>query len=118
MTRRSAAPLEIDIPHPQNVHGWERAGSLAAGVVLVGKGVARGGIFGLLQVAMGGAALVRGYTGYSKTKEILEKGRQDLDDIRVHIEHAGAELKSLKDSAIAATETATVTGEDPLAPKP
>ncbi|MBD1553966.1 YgaP family membrane protein [Pseudomonas typographi] len=116
MSRRSVADL-TDVTQPQNVHGWERAGSLAAGVVLVGKGVARGGLLGLLQVAIGGAALARGYTGYSKTKDIFEKGRQDLDAIRARIEGAGAELQSLKDSAVAATETTTVIGEDPLAPK-
>lgn len=102
--------------HDHNVRGWERAGSLAAGIVLVGKGVARGGIVGLLQVALGGAALVRGYTGHSKTRELLERGRRDADQIRAHLAEAGAELKALKDSAIAATETATVTGEDPKAP--
>lgn len=116
MTRRTIDPVPL-MPHPQNVHGWERAGSLAAGAVLVGKGVARGGLLGLLQVAIGGAALVRGYTGYSKTKAILEKGREDLDEIRGTIERAGAELQSLKDSAVAATEGLTVTGDDPLPPK-
>ncbi|PVZ13830.1 MULTISPECIES: YgaP-like transmembrane domain [unclassified Pseudomonas] len=111
-------PEILDTPNQpdHNVRGWERAGSLAAGVVLVGKGVARGGIVGLLQVALGGAALVRGYTGHSKARELLERGRRDADQIRARLAEAGAELKALKDSAVAATETATVTGEDPKAP--
>lgn len=57
----------------QNVHGWERLGSLAGGVVMVGKGLRRGGIFGLIQVAIGGAALARGITGHSSAKSLLEK---------------------------------------------
>ena len=30
----------------QNVHGWERIGSVAGGVMMVGKGLRRGGILG------------------------------------------------------------------------
>ena len=30
----------------QNVQGWERIGSLAGGVVMMGKGLRRGGFFG------------------------------------------------------------------------
>ena len=44
----------------QNVQGWERIGSLAGGVIMVGKGLRRGGVFGLIQVAIGGVALARG----------------------------------------------------------
>ncbi len=43
----------------QNVQGWERIGSLAGGVLLMGKGVRRGGFLGLIQLAIGGAALAR-----------------------------------------------------------
>ena len=39
-------------PSEQNVQGWERIGSLAGGVVMVGKGLRRGGIFGLIQVCL------------------------------------------------------------------
>ena len=34
----------------QNVQGWERIGSLAGGVVMMGKGIRRGGFFGLIQI--------------------------------------------------------------------
>lgn len=97
-----------------NVHGWERAGSLAGGLVLVGKGIRRGGIFGLIQIALGGVALARGFTGHSKTKSLLAKGREELDDLRGDIETAGGKLKKLTTNATAATETATVTGNDAL----
>jgi len=97
-----------------NVRGWERAGSLAGGLIMVGKGLRRGGIFGLIQIAIGGVALARGYTGHSSTKSLLEKGRQDMDNVRSKIERAGEELVKLKESAEAAVKDATVTGNDSL----
>ena len=101
-------------PSEQNVQGWERIGSLAGGVVMVGKGLRRGGIFGLIQVAIGGVALARGITGHSSAKSLLEKGRQDMNNVRVKIQRAGEELSQLKANAEAATKTATVTGNDSL----
>lgn len=103
-------------PTHQNVKGWERAGSLFVGVVTIGKGLRRGGIFGLVQVAIGGVALARGWTGHSATKSLVEKGRADFDDIRGKIERAGEDLLNLKDNAVAATKTATVTGDEPVVP--
>jgi uncharacterized membrane protein len=101
--------------HPdQNVHGWERIGSLAGGVVMVGKGLRRGGVFGLIQVAIGGVALARGITGHSSAKSLLEKSRQDMNNVRAKIQRAGEELNKLKANAEAATHTATVTGNDSL----
>ncbi len=101
-------------PSEQNVQGWERIGSLAGGVVMVGKGLRRGGIFGLIQVAIGGVALARGITGHSSAKSLLEKGRQDMNNVRAKIQRAGEELSQLKANAEAATKTATVTGNDSL----
>ena len=98
----------------QNVHGWERIGSLAGGVMMVGKGLRRGGVFGLIQVALGGVALARGITGHSSAKSFLEKSRQDMNNVRAKIERAGEELAALKANAEAATRTATVTGNDSL----
>jgi uncharacterized membrane protein len=98
----------------QNVHGWERVGSLAGGVVMMSKGLRRGGIFGLIQVAIGGVALARGITGHSSAKSLLEKSRQDMNTVRAKIERAGEELSKLKANAEAATRTATVTGNDSL----
>lgn len=98
----------------QNVHGWERVGSLAGGVLMMGKGLRRGGIFGLVQVAIGGVALARGITGHSSVKSLLEKSRQDMNNVRAKIERAGEELSKLKANAEAATNTATVTGNNSL----
>lgn len=98
----------------QNVQGWERIGSLAGGVVMMGKGLRRGGIFGLIQVAIGGVALARGITGHSSVKDLLEKSRRDMTNARSKIERSGKELSRLKASAEAATRTATVTGNDSL----
>uniref|UniRef100_UPI001F556D1E YgaP family membrane protein n=1 Tax=Pseudomonas mohnii TaxID=395600 RepID=UPI001F556D1E len=94
----------------QNVQSWERIGSLAGGVVMVGKGLRRGGIFGLIQVAIGGVALARGITGHSSAKSLLEKSRQDMDNVRAKIQRAGEDLSRLKANA----EAATVTGNDSL----
>jgi len=100
-------------PDYHNVKGWERAGSLLVGVVTIGKGLRRGGIFGLIQVAIGGAALARGWSGHCAAKSLAEKGRSDLEEIRSKIERAGEDLLNLKKNADSATDTATVTGEDP-----
>ena len=100
--------------HEQNVEGWERIGSLAGGVVMMGKGLRRGGVFGLIQVAIGGVALARGITGHSSVKSLLEKSRQDMNSVRAKIQRAGDELNQLKAAAEAATKTATVTGNDSL----
>lgn len=98
----------------QNVHGWERIGSLTGGVLMVGKGLRRGGVFGLIQVALGGMAMARGITGHCSAKSLLEKSRQDMNNVRAKIERAGEELNKLKTNAEVATETAAVTGNDSL----
>ena len=99
---------------PQNVHGWERIGSLAGGVLMMGKGLRRGGVVGLAQLAIGGLALARGITGHCSAKTLLEKNRQNLNNARDRIEQAGGELVRMKANAEAATGTATVTGNDSL----
>ncbi|WP_030132635.1 MULTISPECIES: DUF2892 domain-containing protein [unclassified Pseudomonas] len=101
-------------PSVQNVHGWERAGSLAGGVVMLSKGLRRGGVFGLIEIAIGGMALARGITGHCSAKRLLEKNRQDMENARARIERAGDELSRMKANAEAATSTATVTGNDSL----
>ncbi len=94
----------------KNVHGWERAGSVFTGIVMLGKGVRRGGIFGLVQIAIGGAILARGVTGHSSTKSLIEKGRHDIDQVRAKIERAGDELVRMKEKA----ESAVVAEVDPV----
>lgn len=83
----------------QNVQGWERITSLAGGAALVGKGLRRGGLFGLVQLAIGGAVLARGISGHCSAKSLLEKGRSDLHSARNDIERAGAQLHQLKQKA-------------------
>ncbi|HEF4762822.1 TPA: DUF2892 domain-containing protein [Pseudomonas putida] len=110
--RIESTPFQTHNDH--NVHGWERLGSLAGGAVMVGKGLRRGGIFGLIQVAIGGVALARGITGHSSAKSLLEKSRQDMNNVRAKIQRASEDLNRLKANAEAATKTATVTGNDSL----
>lgn len=106
-------------PHPeQNVQGWERIGSLAGGILMMGKGLRRGGIFGLVQLAIGGAVLARGITGHCSAKSMVEKGRSDLETAKSRIQRAGAELSSLKTKAEVAAEEAVVKSIDAVkAPK-
>ena len=101
--------LQPDEQRPQNVHGWERISSVAGGVMMVGKGLRSGGLFGLIQVAIGGVALARGFTGHSSLKDKLEQGRQEMNSVRTKIERAGAELKNLKTKAEVAAEKAVKT---------
>lgn len=96
----------------QHVQGWERIGSLAGGVVMMGKGLRRGGVFGLVQVAIGGVALARGITGHSSVKDLLEKSRQDMNNMRSKIERAAEELSRLKANAEAANRAATAKAND------
>jgi len=61
----------FDKSAPQNVHGWERAASLAGGLVMMGKGLRRGGVIGIAELAMGGMALARGIGGRCEAKRML-----------------------------------------------
>ncbi|MDH0300471.1 MULTISPECIES: YgaP-like transmembrane domain [unclassified Pseudomonas] len=97
-----------------NVHGLERASSLAGGALMISKGLRHGGLLGLLQVAVGGLALARGVSGHCSTKAWWQRHRAQYLRLHADIERGAAELKALKASADAATRTATVTGKDPL----
>ena len=99
----------------KNVHGLERASSLAGGALMVSKGLRHGGLVGLLQIAVGGLALARGLSGHCATKAWWQRHRQEYHRLRSDIEHSAAELEALKASAEAATRGVTVTGKDPLA---
>lgn len=98
----------------QNVQGWERVGSLAGGVLMMGKGLRRGGFFGLIQLAVGGAVLARGITGHCSAKSLVEKSRSDLDVAKSRIKRAGDELSLLKTKAEVATEDALTEGLEAL----
>jgi uncharacterized membrane protein len=103
----------------QNVHGWERAASIAGGLYFLGKGLSRGGLGGLVQLAMGGMALARGVTGQCEGKRVLcdvaEQAKMAEGNSRsMPLERSEADDVRLKANAQAATGTATVTGNDSL----
>lgn len=73
----------FDKTTPQNVYGLERAASMAGGAVLLGRGLRRGGLVGLVQLAMGGMALMRGMSGRCALKRVLaEKQAQPAPNIQ------------------------------------
>lgn len=103
----------------RNVHGWERAASIAGGLYFLGKGLSRGGLGGLLQLAMGGMALTRGMTGHCEAKRVLsdvnEQTKMAEGNYRsMPLERSEADDARMKANAQAATGTATVTGNDSL----
>ncbi len=107
----------------QNVHGWERAASLAGGLYFLGKGLSRGGLGGLIQLAMGGMALARGVTGHCEAKRVLcdvnEQTKMAEGNSRsMPLERSEADDARMKANAQAATGTATVTGNDSLTNPP
>lgn len=61
----------------QNVGDIERVASVASGLMLVGKGLRRGGLIGILEFALGGMALARGFTGHCEAKRIVTDAMQD-----------------------------------------
>jgi len=73
----------FDKTAPQNVHGLERAASLAGGLMLLGKGIRRGGLSGLIQMAIGGMALFRGTTGRCELKrQLAQNTPQPLPNVQ------------------------------------
>ncbi|MET1077996.1 MAG: DUF2892 domain-containing protein [Pseudomonas sp.] len=83
-----------------NVEGWERALSVAGGVLMLAKGLRRGGVPGLFQVAVAGVALTRGISGYCAGKNLLMERRAQLDDIRLQLEAARIKLAELQSAAL------------------
>jgi hypothetical protein len=81
---------------------------------MMGKGLRRGGIFGLIQLAIGGAVLARGITGHCSAKSLIEKSRSDLDTAKARIKRAGDELSLLKTKAEVTAENAVADGVDAL----
>lgn len=103
----------------QNVHGWERAASLAGGLYLLGKGLRHGGLGGLFQLGIGALALARGISGRCAAKRVLQEvGEQAqnavIDSSHMPLEQTPAERERLRSSAQAATSTVTVTGNQGL----
>lgn len=61
------------IPY-QNVHGWERTASIGGGLLLIARGLSKGGLFGLISLGMGGMGVLRGITGHCEVKRVMERG--------------------------------------------
>lgn len=57
----------------QNLSGWERAASIAAGIAAIGLGVRRGGLGGWVRVGAGVLAAKRGLSGHCQVKAALNK---------------------------------------------
>ena len=64
-----SSPAKFGASNEINVTGMERVASVAGGALLVGKGLRKGGLFGLISLAMGGAAIYRGMTGHCEMKK-------------------------------------------------
>lgn len=60
------------IPY-QNVHGWERTASIGGGLLLIARGLRRGGLSGLINLGLGGMGIWRGVTGHCEVKRVLER---------------------------------------------
>lgn len=60
----------------QNVQGFERFASVAGGLVLAAKGMRRGGLLGIIELAVGGMVLARGVSGQCELKRALEESEQ------------------------------------------
>jgi uncharacterized membrane protein len=94
-------------PVDPNVHGWERAASIAGGLLLLGKGIRKGGIGGMVQLAMGGMAVARGFSGKCAAKRAIANALNERPE------------KPLTHQAADAIRGTTVAGHDSLvAPKP
>lgn len=93
-------PYSPPIKSPwRNVEGWERAVSLAGGVLMLGKGLRRGGAGGLVQLTMGGLALARGISGHCAAKQLLSDQYAEMAEIRLQLETAGRQLAHLQEAA-------------------
>ncbi|MBA1272713.1 YgaP family membrane protein [Stutzerimonas azotifigens] len=111
--------LPSDGSKSENVHGWERTASVVGGLYFLGKGLRRGGIGGLLQLAVGGMALARGMTGHCEAKRVLceineHTAMADKHSSQMPLEPSVNDQQRMKQNAQAATGSATVTGNDSL----
>ncbi|QJD57545.1 DUF2892 domain-containing protein [Pseudomonas sp. gcc21] len=68
-TQAQTSPVRSGSSSEINVTGMERVASVAGGALLLGKGLRKGGLFGLISLAMGGAAIYRGMTGHCEMKK-------------------------------------------------
>lgn len=55
-----------------NLHDWERYASLGSGLTLLGSSLRRGGLLGVVGLALGGLLLARGISGRCELKRVLQ----------------------------------------------
>ncbi|TRX73310.1 DUF2892 domain-containing protein [Pseudomonas mangiferae] len=106
MTTLTSQQDRHDVEAPGHLHGWERAASIAGGLILIGKGLSRGGVGGLLQLGMGGMALTRGFSGHCKAKAFLVQARDEAGELREKLNDAGRDLAKLRNDAKAVGSSA------------
>jgi len=76
----------------QNISNHERALSTAAGIILTGAGLHRGGILGLAGLTLGGLLLARGGTGHCNLKGLLNDPQAEIRHLRARIRQLSATL--------------------------
>lgn len=64
-------------PISHNVTGGEKWLSIGGGLLLIGKGLRRPGVFGLFNMVLGASAIYRGMRGYCPAKQQLRELRQE-----------------------------------------
>jgi hypothetical protein len=104
---------QTDQPTP-NVQGFERTASIVGGIMLLGCGIRKGGLAGLLEMALGGMAIARGATGQCAMKRALcqacAKGECGEHRSHRHSGEAGEGLSSGTGSGSSGTRSSTTTG--------
>ena len=107
----------------QNVHGWERAMSLAGGLYFLAKGLRRGGLGGLLQLGIGGMAVARGVTGHCEAQRVFNEVSEQAGIAGggpppIPLGRYESKKGQMQANAPAATNGTTVTGNDDLKSPP
>lgn len=72
----------------RDIEGIERAASIAGGLMLAGKGLRRGGLFGIIQFAIGGVILARGVNeplAIAQKPDTQDQGSQFLAERYSHM---------------------------------
>jgi len=80
-----------------NVHGIERAISIAAGLAAIALGVQRGGVGGVIKVVGGALVLQRGLSGHCSAKGFLTDPDAEIDYLRQRIASLRAALPKVDD---------------------
>lgn len=80
-----------------NVHGIERALSIAAGLTTIAAGVRRGGTLGVVRALGGVLILQRGLSGHCAVKGLIMDPEAEIDCLRQRIAKLRAALPDVDD---------------------